>query len=148
MAVSYRAAPNQAVPADAVSLSYAVRLNATGGLEMNMSEIRFNKWSGKNILAAAAGIAVVLWVEQPYKSRLGFAYLGMLAGNQVSCLLDNISRKCRILGFLVTLWNIYSFFTMGSQIPARAPDFLQAFWWGFGFLAWFPHEELAIVRLV
>jgi hypothetical protein len=109
-----------------------------------MSIVR-NRWSVRNTLSFALGFCLAFWVGGKTGAGYAMALLGVLVGNQVGCLLQDISRLNRILGLAVLAWNVYDFFTQG--IPLDTPYLKGAFLWGFGAMATFSSEELGIFRV-
>ncbi len=112
-----------------------------------MPKMRFNKWSKKNLIAATVVILLIILVRNPAKSLLAFGFMGVLVGNQVGVILDHFSKKFRVIGFLVIVLNIYILAKRGIHISEGTPLFKGAFLWGYGFLSWFPTEELAIFKI-
>jgi hypothetical protein len=104
-----------------------------------------NRWSVKNALIFIAGFGVALWVGGKPGAGLAMALVGVIIGNQVGCFLQDIAKLGRLLGVIVLAWNIYDFLTQG--IPPGTAYLKGAFLWGFGTMATFSSEELAIFRI-
>ena len=112
-----------------------------------MGSIVKNPLSKKFFITVAVAIGLVLIMPSPGRWKLCSAFVGVFLGNQVGTLLDIISKKFRLIGFLILLWNGYSLATGRMEIDASTPINLAAFLWGFGFLMSFPQKEMALFKL-
>jgi flagellar biosynthesis protein FliR len=111
-----------------------------------MGNITKNPLSRKFFITMTVAVGLVLIVPSPARWKLASAFVGVFIGNQVGTLLDIISKKFRIIGFLILLWNGYSLASGKIVIDEGTPVNLAAFLWGFGFLMSFPQKEMALFR--
>jgi hypothetical protein len=102
--------------------------------------------SKKFFITVAIAIGLVIVVPSPGRWKLASAFAGVFFGNQVGTLLDIISKKFRVIGFLILLWNGYLLAAGRMEIDATTPVNLAAFLWGFGFLMSFPQKEMALFK--
>ena len=112
-----------------------------------MAEIVPNPSPKKALIALTVTVLLVLVVPSPDRWKLASAFAGVLLGNQVGALLDAISKKFRVIGFLILVWSAYSLATGRMEISQATHVNLAAFLWGYGFLSCFPQRQMALFIL-
>lgn len=112
-----------------------------------MAQIVINRWSKKHLVTAIFVGLLLLIVKEPGRSKFACALVGCIIGNQVGVLLDGLSKKWRVMGILILLWNAFNFFTGRMAISASKTMNLVSFLWGYGFLSAIPQEQLSIVKM-